>query len=114
MTERSYSKMQAFVDKLPPALFYCTDGFSVYEELVWPENSEHLISIQKEQTHTIESFNAQLRTYLGRLKRKSRCFSRSLEALNRSLRLMVWHYNRRQTLIASNPARYASNLPLLF
>jgi hypothetical protein len=41
METRSQAKMQEFVDELPPAIFYCTDRFSVYAELVWPEQSEH-------------------------------------------------------------------------
>jgi IS1 family transposase len=114
MTERSVENMQQYVDELPPAIFHCTDGFSVYKELVWPAESEHLIGVKKERTHTIESINAQLRTYLGRLKRRSRCFSRSLKALRQAIRLLVWHYNRRQRLINSNPKRWRNRLPLLF
>jgi len=81
MEERSQEKMQEFADELPPAIFYCTDGFSTCQDLIWSLEGEHLLSIKKERTYTIESINAQLRTYLARLKRKSRCFSRSLEAL---------------------------------
>lgn len=114
MEERSQTKMQAFVDELPPAIFYCSDRFSVYKELVWPEESEHLVSIAKERTHTVESMNAQLRTYLGRLKRRSRCFSRRLESLRRAVRLFVWHYNRRQRKIRSDQDKYKNRLPLLF
>jgi len=114
MQERSLEKMQAFVDELPPALFYCSDGISLYQELVWPLESEHLISKAKERTHTVESINAQLRTYLGRLKRRSRCFSRSMVALWQSVRLFVWHYNRRQRKILSDPKKYKNKLPLFF
>lgn len=111
---RSQLKMQEFVDSLPPAIFYCTDGLSIYSDLVWPLESEHLVSVQKERTHTIESINAQLRTYLGRLKRKSRCFSRKLEALWQLVRLFVWHYNRRQRKIRSDPKKYQNRLTLYF
>ena len=78
--------MQEFVDRLPQASHYCTDRAAVYEEMMWPEGSTHVISHKKEQTHNIESLNADLRTYLGRLKRRSRCFSRSWEALARAIR----------------------------
>jgi IS1 family transposase len=114
LEERSQPKMQEFVDTLPPAIFYCTDGFSTYGDLVWPLESEHLVSVQKERTHTIESINAQLRTYLARLKRKSRCFSRKLEALWQSVRMFVWHYNRRQRKIRSDPKKYQNRLTLYF
>jgi len=114
MEERSQAKMQEFADQLPPAIFYCSDGLSIYQDLVWPGEGEHLLSIKKERTYTIESINAQLRTYLARLKRKSRCFSRSLEALWQSIRLFVWHYNRRQRRINSDPKRWKHRLTLLF
>jgi len=114
MEERTQEEMQEFADQLAPALFYCTDGFSTYQDLIWPLDGKHLLSIKKEKTHTIESINAQLRTYLARLKRKSRCFSRSIEALWKSIRLFVWHYNRRQRLINSNPKRWKNRLTLLF
>jgi hypothetical protein len=62
-----------------------------------------VLSYGKEQTYTIEGVNADLRTYLGRLKRRSRCFSRCIEALRRAMRLFVWHYNRRQRVYLANP-----------
>ncbi len=75
MKERSWVEMQQFVDRLPQADRYCSDALAVYQELMWPDGSEHVVSRGKAQTHTIESLNADLRTYLGRLKRRSRCFS---------------------------------------
>ena len=70
--ERSYRAMQEFVDHLPPAQRYCSDALAVYQQILWPPFSTHVISQKKEQTYTIESLNANLRTYLGRLKRRSR------------------------------------------
>lgn len=109
----SWAAMQEFVDRLPGANHYCSDGLAVYAELMWPQGSEHIISRGKEQTHNIESLNADLRTYLGRLKRRSRCFSRSWEALTRAVRLFVWHYNKRRRVILKHP-QYRNALPLLF
>ncbi|HEU5198265.1 MAG TPA: IS1 family transposase, partial [Ktedonobacterales bacterium] len=68
------------------ATHYTSDGHAAYQELVWPEGSQHLISIGKEAAYTMESVNANLRTYLARLARRSRCFSRSFEALHRAVR----------------------------
>ena len=82
--------MQEVIDALPAAQYYCSDRAGVYAELVWPDGSEHLVSRGKEHTHTVESLNANLRTYLGRLRRKSRCFSRCWAALARAVRLFVW------------------------
>jgi len=123
MWERSWENMQAMADNLPAANCYCTDDLAVYSGLIWPDcpdyeegdegNSEHIISYGKEETHTIESVNADLRTYLGRLKRRSRCFSRCINALRRAIRLFVWHYNNRQRAIAHNP-HLKGNLSLCF
>ena len=113
MKERSWVAMQQFVDRLPTASRYCSDALAVYEELIWPDGSTHVVSQKKEQTYTIESLNADLRTYLGRLKRRSRCFSRCWQALARAVRLFVWHYNRRRRIILQHPqSQYRNGLPL--
>jgi IS1 family transposase len=103
LKERSWEGMQTFVEALPPAEQYCSDELALYQDLWWPPGSIHIVSEGKRDTHTIESINANLRTYLGRLKRKSRCFSRCIKALRRAVRLFVWHYNRRQRLLLSRP-----------
>jgi IS1 family transposase len=99
LEELSWEDVQAFVDALPPAHFYCTDQSSIYPDLLWPEGSSHLISQAKELTHTIESLNANLRHYLKRLCRRTRAFSKCIHALRRAVRLFVWYYNRRQRII---------------
>ena len=113
LKEIGWVSMQEFVDRLPQASHYCTDRLALYQEMMWPDGSTHVISHKKEQTHNIESLNADLRTYLGRLKRRSRCFSRSWEALTRAIRLFVWHYNLRRRLILTNP-KFRHALPLLY
>lgn len=113
MRERSWRAMQEFVDRLPLAKRYCSDQLAVYQEMMWPPQSEHVVSIGKEETYTIESLNADLRTYLGRLKRRSRCFSRSWEALAKAVRMFTWHYNRRRRLILAHP-KYQHGLALCF
>jgi len=113
MQERNYTAMQEFVDRLPCAQRYCSDALAVYQELWWPDDSVHVISQRKEETFMIESLNADLRTYLGRLKRRSRCFSRCWEALARAIRMFTWHYNRRRQLILRQP-KYRNGLTLLF
>ena len=109
--------MQEFVDRLGEAQSeaqrYCSDGLDVYQELMWSPSSQHAISKFKEETHTIESMNADLRTYLGRLKRRSRCFSRSWEALAKAVRLFTWYYNKRRRIILQHP-KYRNGLPLYF
>lgn len=118
MQTRTWEHMQSFADELPLANRYCSDDLTVYSELLWPPNPEggdslYVVSYGKEETYTIEGVNADLRTYLGRLKRKSRCFSRCIEALRRAVRLFVWHYNCRQRVYTSSP-NLKGNLCLLF
>jgi hypothetical protein len=113
--------MQPFADTLPTVGHYCTDGAAVYYEAgalwaAWPEDAWHVVSIAKDETYIIEGINAgrplgSVRTYLGRLKRRSRCFSRRAAKLAEAVRLFVWHYNRRQRAINANP-RLRHTLPL--
>ena len=111
--DRSLETFQALADTLPAARRYISDGLGVSAELIWPQAGQHVLSRRKEETYTVESLNANLRTYLARLARSSRCFSRSLAALQRAVRLFVYHYNRRQRLYLAHPA-YRGRLPLLF
>jgi IS1 family transposase len=101
LEQLQWEEMQQVVDSLPQAVNYCSDQSSIYPDLDWPEGSTHIISKGKEQTHTIESLNANLRHYLKRLARRTRCFSRCFKALQRSVRLFAWYYNRRQRIILS-------------
>ncbi len=50
----------------------------------------------KSQTYSVEGTNADLRHYLARLARRSRCFSRCIRALTRAVDLFVRCYNARQ------------------
>jgi len=50
----------------------------------------------KSQPYSVEAVNADPRHYLARLGRRSRCFSRRLEALRRAVGLFVRCYNSRQ------------------
>jgi len=56
----------------------------------------HEVAPGKSQTYSVEADNAELRHYLARLARKSRCFSRSIEALRQAVKLFVHAWNRRQ------------------
>ena len=107
LEELSWEGVQEVIDTLPAARNYCTDRSPIYPDLLWPEGSTHIISKGKEQTHTIESINANLRHYLKRLCRRTRAFSKCLLALRRAVRLFVWYYNRRQRIaLARNLSKH--------
>ena len=86
------------VDTCKKARLYASDGCPVYAELIYPKPHSHVVGERKEQTYNVESVNAALRSYLARLVRRSRCFTRSLEALRCAVRLFQCAYNRRQLL----------------
>ena len=56
----------------------------------------HAVAPGKSETFSVEGDNAELRHYLARLARKSRCFSRCLWALTRAVALFVYAWDRRQ------------------
>ena len=93
--QRSERVMQELVDEAPQALFYFSDDFSTYSALLYKPGL-HLSLNDKSQTYSVEGDNAELRHYLARLGRKSRCFSRCLSALRRAITLFVFAWNRRQ------------------
>lgn len=95
--------LQYAVEPLPQAKRYFSDGLRSYQQVTWPEPGEHEVSVGKNDTYTIEGMNAQLRHYLARLRRKTRCFSKSLTALAEAVALFVYGWNRRQRLLLANP-----------
>jgi len=87
--------MQPLLDRSPQAKQYYSDAFAVYDTLVYYPG-HHQALLNKSQTYSVEADNAELRHYLARLARKSRCFSRCLHALYQAIKLFVFAWNRRQ------------------
>ncbi len=74
---------------------YYSDDFQGYKTvLYWP--SIHHPMKDKSQTFSVEGVNADIRHYLARLRRRSRCFSRQEDALRAAMKLFVYAHNRRQ------------------
>jgi IS1 family transposase len=93
--ERTEAVMQSLVDAAPQAAVYFRDDFSTYSALIYTPGT-HIPMHNKSQTDHVEGDNAQLRHYLARLWRRSRCFSCSIPALQRAIKLFVYAWNRRQ------------------
>ena len=104
--ERTTQNMQALLDRSPFAHQYYSDALATYETLVYTPGI-HTALPNKSQTYSVEADNAELRHYLVRLARRSRCFSRSLHALWRSVKLFVFAWNRRQLFIREFPKSVA-------
>lgn len=114
--ERSQPAIQEMVDEAPKAKEYYSDAFDAYDHL-WYHLGRYEVSEGKIDTYSVEGDNAELRHYLARLARASRCFSRCPYALDCALRLFVFCYNRRQLykqLFPAYPAHVKDFLDPLF
>ncbi len=75
-------------------IFY-SDYWKAYEEIL----SEYWHVQTKAETYTVEGYNSVLRHYLARLKRKTKCYSKSLEMLVLSLKLLMLKRNNQLTIL---------------
>lgn len=99
--------MQVVIDSAPHAGRYFSDAFNTYRELC--RRGAHTSMYDKSETYSAEDDNAELRHYLARLARESRCFSKCIKALRRAVELFVWCWNWRQLRRQQRP-RYPINL----
>ena len=90
---KTSATIQKIVDTSPEAAKYCTDGYNAYMDVIFP--GIHIRNINnKKDTFTVESVNADLRHYIPLLRRRSRCFARSIETLTAVIEVFVEAYNR--------------------
>jgi len=86
-------RIQAMVDRSPEAKNYYTDGGVAYLDVIfWGKHRRNVHT--KSDTHIIEGSNADIRHYIAGLRRKSRCFFRSIETLRAVLSLFINAYNQ--------------------
>ena len=93
--ERTQENMQICLDQGPKAQQYYSDQYYLYYRLTYTP-ARHQAHKNKSQTYSVESVNSDIRHYLRRFARRSKCFSRSLEALRHSIAFFVYCHNRRQ------------------
>lgn len=110
--ERSIANLQACLERSPQARQYYSDAFPAYDSLYY--GAPYELRSDKKETYSVEAVNADLRHYLKRLARKSRCFSRRLEALHKNLRLFAYCYNQRQLMKQRFPRYTFSLLDFLY
>jgi IS1 family transposase len=114
--ERTQQSIQGMVDDATKAKQYYSDAFDAYDRL-WYHYGKYEVSEGKTDTYSVEGDNAELRHYLARLARASRCFSRCPHALECALRLFVYCFNSRQIYkqqFPTYPAHVKDFLPPLF
>ncbi len=96
---RTIEEMQSFLDQVKTKAtltgLVFTDGFEPYRHLDYGK-AHHLVGKGKSQTFTVEGFHAGTRHYLARLRRKTRCVTRSVQALQKAIDLYVFCYNTRK------------------
>ena len=93
--ERTQEVLQALLDRTSQARFYYSDLFATYRQLVYAPGL-YTPMPDKSETYRVEGDNAEMRHYLARLVRSSRCFSRCIHALRRAIKLFVYAWNHRQ------------------
>lgn len=68
---------------------YATDGWEAYQDFL--PKDKHLIG--KKYTQDIEGFNSNFRLFLKRLNRRTKCYSKSQDMLDCSLKLLIHKHN---------------------
>ena len=105
--KRTKENMQACLDRALGAKQYYSDAFPIYDTLYYGAPFE--LRKDKKETYSVEAVNADLRHYLKRPARKSRSFSRTMQALKKNIRLFVYCYNQRQIMKRRYP-KYSFHL----
>jgi len=105
--ERTSDALQACLERAPQARQYYSDAFPAYNTLYY--GAPYEMRTDKQETYSVEAVNADLRHYLKRLARRSRCFSRQIHSLMNNLQLFVYCYNQRQLAKHRYP-KYAYHL----
>jgi len=67
----------------------CTDYWKAYHEFI-PEE-QHVQS--KAETYTVEGYNSLFRHFLGRLRRKTKCYTKAKYMLIHSVKLLMFKWN---------------------
>ena len=92
---REAETFQDMVDDAPQAVLYYSDLLASYRDVIYTPGI-YTPMPDKSQTFRVEGMNAELRHYLARLDRKSRCFSRCIKALRTAVKIFVYAWNHRQ------------------
>ena len=72
-----------------------TDFWKPYEDFV--PNEKHIQS--KAETYTVEGYNSLFRHFLARLRRKSKCYTKSLKMLAISVKLLMLKKNNQLSIL---------------
>ena len=73
-----------------------TDHWKTYAESL----PETIHTRSKAETYTVEGYNSVLRHYLERLRRKTKCYTKSFEMLKYSVLLLMKYRNKELTIFS--------------
>ncbi len=73
-----------------------SDYWKPYENIVPKE--KHVQS--KAETFTVEGYNSLFRHFLARMRRKSKCYSKSVKMLELSVLLLMAHRNNQLSILS--------------
>ena len=73
-----------------------TDYWKPYKEFVPVE--KHTQS--KAETYTVEGYNSLFRHFLARLRRKTKCYTKSINALAIALKLLMLKWNKQLDILS--------------
>ena len=83
--DKNYQDLYRFNQSLPLANIYHSDGALIYPQLY----GQRSIAEKSAQTNLIESMNSQLRQYVSSIKRKTKCYAKSFDELNKKLAMVI-------------------------
>ena len=89
--DKSRVRIQRLVDLSVKAHQYYSDAYSAYAEVRY--EGAHTSLKNKSQTYTVEGVNSDLRHYIPPLRRRSKCFFRSLETAKAVFKIFVNAFN---------------------
>ena len=89
--DKSRERIQRLVDRSTKARQYYSDAYSAYAEVCY--EGTHTSLKNKSQTYTVEGVNSDLQHYIPPLRRRSKCFFRSLETAKAVFKIFVNAFN---------------------
>ena len=90
--DKSRDRIQNLVDNSPKAKYYYSDSYSAYSEICY--YGKHTSLKNKSQTYTVEGVNSDFRHYIAPLRRKSKCFFRSILTAKAVCDIFVYAFNK--------------------
>ena len=89
--DKSRERIQRLVDHSVKARQYYSDAYLVYAEVRY--DGAHTSLKSKSQTYTIKGVKSDLRHYIPPLRRRSKCFFRSIETTKAVFKIFVNAFN---------------------